>query len=481
MAKILAFKRTDKRVVTVDSITGDMANLGNQIAAAEVTSLFPNRCENIACVFQGDPYLLYLSTTNTIRLARYSGGVWTDVAGFTALVTGTGFLKPVALQVEKDRLVAIACRTGSVGLDGVFARRSFQEDGTTWDAAIFQAFPSQPTNTGPSQTFSWKNAIWFAAGAGLGYYLPDTNVLSATFDTGNDLLLIGEVACFGAFASWKNDLYYVLPRVLPASAPLLYKLAPTWTPALPVAPPAWINTLVALPAVGVVLLTPDSGNYTMFVNKAGALSIFYSGDLGTKLVTLAPAGSSLAVSDLTATQLPLSLSAEPNLGCCLHVDDRRRTNERHTLLIRFRPAIPVSVLVCTWTGTSAVTILRTQDDGGLGLDLMLPDEERGDFRTFTDLQPTCHIRDITQPFPGRVKIDYTVRDSGSRPIDVSGEYSIDGQEWFPMTEGDGDSGNLSLVSTPSGSNYFFFWDAFVDLDGDYPFVHHRLIAKISGV
>ena len=481
MSKILAYKRSDKRIVTVDSITGDMANLGNQIAAAEGTSLFPNRSENLVCIFQGDPYMLYLSNTNQIRLSRYSAGVWADVAGFTPIVTGAGFLKPTALQVEKDRLVAIASRTGSVIQDGVFARRSAQEDGTTWNAAIFQAFPIQPTDTGPSQTISWKNTIWFATGAGLAYYIPDTNTLSATFDAGNDLLLTGQAALFGSFAFWDNDLYFIFPRDVPASAPLLYKLTAGWLPTAPVAPPAWINTLVALPAVGVVLVSPDTGNFSMFVNKAGALSIFYSGDLGTKLITLARSGSSLAVTDLTASQLPLVLSAEPNLGCCLHVDDRRRTNERHTLLVRFRPAIPVAVMICTWDVASSVRVIRTQDDGGVGLDLMLPDEERGDFRTFTNLQPTCHIRDISQPFPGRVKLDYTVRDSGSRPIDVAGEYSIDGQEWFPMTEGDGDSGALSLVSTPAGSNYFFFWDAFIDLDGDYPFVHQRLIAKISGV
>jgi hypothetical protein len=74
-----------------------------------------------------------------------------------------------------------------------------------------------------------------------------------------------------------------------------------------------------------------------------------------------------------------------------------------------------------------------------------------------------------------------VRDKDSRNVDVLPEFSLDGQTWADMSQGDGDSGKEDLVTTAGGLPYFFFWDAFVDLDGDFDNVDIRVVARISGV
>ena len=61
------------------------------------------------------------------------------------------------------------------------------------------------------------------------------------------------------------------------------------------------------------------------------------------------------------------------------------------------------------------------------------------------------------------------------------EFSIDGDNWSLMSQGDGDSGVETLASLPVGVPYFFHWDAFIDLDGNFPFMNMRVVARISGV
>ena len=50
-----------------------------------------------------------------------------------------------------------------------------------------------------------------------------------------------------------------------------------------------------------------------------------------------------------------------------------------------------------------------------------------------------------------------------------------------MTEGDGDTGITGLAATPAGIPYFFNWDAFTDLDGDFNNMELRIVPRISGV
>jgi len=483
MAKFLAYNRADQQVVTVNTLDVQVETLGNTIAGAEILSDFPNRSENLVCQFQGDYYFLYRHNTNEIRLSLLdlAGLTWADVPGFTPITTGSGNLRPLGLHVVKDRLVALWTLANSAGIDGVGVRRSAADDGASWSPQIAQNFATQPTNSYAGASVTWHNAVFFTTAEGIGYYDPAGDTLSATYDSGDDAGITGQIANFGSFSYFENDLYYVLATDDPVGSPSLYKLDKSWSVSTPIMAPAWSNTLIVIPAIGEVIVNNDTGNYSLAVNRAGVLSLFYSGALGSKVVTIAKSGSSYVVTDRTDADMPDTLSTEPNLGFSYFVDDRRRSNELHTVVVRFRPSIPQAILLFSWDGASTMTQTGTLDDGGGGLDLMLPEVERGEFRTFTDNQPSCYISDASQPFPGRVRIDYGVRDKSSRTVDVIPEYSLDGQTWSDMTQGDGDSGTQDLATTPSGVAYFFHWDAFVDLDGDFDNVDIRIVARISGV
>jgi len=482
MAKFLAYKRADRQVVTVNTIDVLVEALGNTIPGADVLSDFPNRSENVISQFRGDYYFLYRSNTNEIHLSVLDPGVgtWADVPGFTAVVTGSGTLTPLTLQVVKDRLVAIWTLSNSAGIDGVSVRRSSADDGAAWSPTISQNFAIQPTDSRAGPGVAWHNAVFFTTSEGIGYYDAAADVISPVYDAG-DGGIVGQKANFGSFTFFENDLYYVLPTDNPVGLPKLYKLDKTWSTTTPLAVPAWINTNVVLPGIGEVILNNDTGNYSLFVNRAGVISLLYSGSLGSKLITLVKSGSSYSVSDVSSTLLSDSISGEPNLGFSYYVDDRRRSNEQHTIVVRFRPSIPQAILLFSWDGINSLVQIGTLDDGGGGLDLMVPDVERGDFRTYTDNQPSCFIDDASQPFPGRVRIDYTVKDKNSRNVDVLPEYSLNGQTWSDMSQGDGDSGKEDLVTTVGGVSYFFHWDAFVDLDGDFDNVDIRVVARISGI
>ena len=482
MAKFLAYNRVDRQVVTVNTIDAVVASLGNQIAGADNLSDFPGRSENLVCEFRGDYYMLYRTATNEVHLSLFdlSLNTWSDVPGFTAITTVSGSLIPLCLHVVRDRLVAICTTAGSAGIDGVTARRSTADDGATWSPAISLAFATQPTNSRAGASVVWHNAVFFTTSEGLGYYDPAGDTISPVFDAGDDAAIIDRKVNFGSFSYWDGDLYYILPTDSPVGAPSIYKLSKTWSTAAPIALPAWVRQSVVVPGVGGIIVNNDTGNYSLFVNRAGVLSAAYSGSIGSKLITLSRASVAWTVADVTDALLPLAIRSEPNLGFSYFADDRRRTNEQHTIIVRFRPAIPQSIILLSWDGVSEVVQTGVLDNGGLGLDLMVPDGERADFRVYTANEPSCFIDDVSQPFPGRVRIDYTIRDESSRAVDVLPEYSIDGQTWFGMTEGDGDSGAEGLTSSPSGSAYFFFWDAFVDLDGDYDSVDIRVVARIAG-
>jgi len=481
MARLLAYKRADRQVVTVNTVDVAVTALGGTIASADTLADFPNRSENVVCQFRGDYYVLYRSTTNEIRLSvlDINAGTWSDVAGFTAVTTASGTLVPIALHVVKDRLVAIWTNSDSAGIDAVHARRSASDDGAAWSAPTSTPFPTQPTNSKAGASIVWHNAIFFTTAAGIGFYDPASDTFSTAFDQGDDSAITGQVANFGSFSFLDGDLYYALATSSPVGAPWLYKLEKTWSLTSPT--PTWVNTGVVIPGTGGVVVNNDTGNYSLFVNRNGVRSLAYSGSFGSKLIVFNRSSSSFSVDDLSSSALPTSISGEPNLGFSYFVDDRRRNNEQHRVLVRYRPSIPQAIVVFDWDGVNAFNQIGSLDDGGAGLDLMLPDTERCDFRLFTDNQPSCFIDDMTQPFPGRVRIDYTVKDKNSRPIDVIPEYSIDGQSWNEMSHGDGDSGTEGLPSSSSGQSYFFHWDAWVDLDGDYDNVDIRVVARIAGV
>ena len=109
MAKFLALKRATRQVVTVDTTNQIVADLGTAITTVDTTSSFPGRTENVLAVYRGSPYLLYRTASNEIKLSRMDIAtlVWADVAGFTTITPGTGFITSLGLHVVKDRLVAV--------------------------------------------------------------------------------------------------------------------------------------------------------------------------------------------------------------------------------------------------------------------------------------------------------------------------------------------------------------------------------------
>jgi len=478
MAQLLAYDRPNQQPTLLDTINVATATLGGTVAAAETTNAFPNRTKNIVSTYLGDAYLLYLQAGGDVELAGYNGATWPDVAGFFTVSPTTGGVVPGALHVHEDRLFAFVLDDGAAN-ERIFAVRSDPNDGTTW--AFASTFVFGVAVTAPlGHSIRWRNAIWFATSNGLVYYIPSTNTWG-TIDTGDDTLLTGDKVCQGMFASEGGNLYFIMPNDTLVTTPQLYQLDPAWDLTAPPASPAWSNAGVLFPTAGAITPGPDNGTYALFRNKVGVLTAWYSGNVATKVVQIQDLGSGLQATDVSTTVLPSGFSSQLDTGWSVFVDDRRRTNEQFTILGRDVTAIPNSIVVFSWDGSSQATLLGRLDAGGGGLDLLLPDEERGDFRLWTDVQPTCHIRSTAPEFPGRTRINYTIRDQLSRPIDISGEYSVDSQTWFPMSQGDGDDGSSQLASTSGGNDYFFFWDSYNDLAGDLDRVDIRMIARLAGV
>lgn len=471
MAKALAFKRTTQEVVTVDTVNGVVTALGTPVAAAELTSAFPGRSNNLLAIYRGDAFLLYRTNTNGIRLAKLTGGAWVDVVGFGTVTSGSGTLTPTCLWVERERLVAVFALSNSAGIDGCLSRQS--TDGVTWPAAVGAVYPGpqQPSVTNGGNSIIWKNVVWVASPAGLNYYDPVADLWGPTFDGGSDGGLVSTFTPVGSFAFWNGDLYFARGGTVPT----LYRLDSNWTPSVPVVPPAWNRvTATGLNGVGTVTVGPDSGTICLFVDKTDSLVMIYSGSLGTKMAR-ATVVSFPAFVDVSGTFLPPDLQTAVNLGFSLYVDDRRRVNELQSLLIR--DSVANTMKVASWDGSTAVRVRATFT----ALQLMPADERFGEVRTYLAQQPAVYITSTSQPFPGRKVINYTLIDVGSRPLDIFGEYSIDGDEWHQMTQGDGDDGDEGLASSPTGVAHTFFWDAFVDLDDNLPFVWQRITARIAGV
>jgi hypothetical protein len=179
--------------------------------------------------------------------------------------------------------------------------------------------------------------------------------------------------------------------------------------------------------------------------------------------------------DLTNSLLPTDIASKVNAGITLYTDDRRRDNILQTFIIRDLSA--ASLIIASWDSSSSVVAEGTL----LGTDFMLPAARVGEETTYTAIQPSVAITDVAQPFPGRLRIDYTLYANPARTLGIIPEYSLDGDQYFPMTQGGEDNGVDDLPATPGGDPYFFNWDAFADLDGDLDNVLVRIVTRITGV
>lgn len=543
MAKAMALLRSTSQPTTIDTVATSTATLGTTIPGMETTNLFPSRSTNLITVFQGDPYIIVRSAIGDIEVYQLVSGTWGLVAGPYVPPGGHAYT-PICLHVVNDTLVAMWSDVAGAG-DGIRAAVSTDgstwtallTDGTTpvgstlsghsivyrsaiwfttevglWAfaplarilglAGVIGAFQIGETITGGVsgttavvRSFTGGSTLRVDTVSGSGFVAAElvtggmsgatgtistiTRFVNATPDTGDDTGLggaTGPANSLGTFASWDGVLYFIQPETALGSTKL-YQLNPAWQATDDVPAPQWTSLLFSgLSSVSFASIAADSGPSAMlFVNRNDELSLFYSGATGTKLAKTTSKVFPLTFTDLTNTLLPTELSSKTDVSVVLYADDRRRENNLHWFFLRDVSA--VNTIVAKWDAVTAVESQGTLS----GADYMLPAARRGEEATFTNLEPTVHITSVTQPFDGRVRIDYTVRSDSSSPVDVIPEYSIDGDEFFEMTQGDGDSGKEDLATSPAGTPYFFNWDAFADLDGDFLNMHLRIIARISGV
>jgi len=540
MAKAFALQRSTAQPVAVDTVTVTLPTIGAPITGMQTTPLFPARCVNLYTVFGGDPYLLSLSAVGNIEVLRYVSGSWLVVAGpFTPAIGHA--LTPLCLHVVNDTIVALWSDEGATN-DGIAEVTS--TTGTSWTSPTLGLAPIGASNGGHSIVyrgsiwFATAIGLWCYAPlarfvtmsgiagsydvgetvvgslssttavvrsfnspvlrvdtvSGSGFVAGDviTGTASGAFgtttsltrfvtplpDTGSDGLLTGPTGpanLIGTFASWDGILYFVQPKTASGSI-RFYQLDSAWEATLDVPAPQWtfLTGTTGLVDAGFATISADSGMWSLFVNKQDELCMFYSGSASTKLAKTASKSLPLVFTDLTNTLLPSTIATKTNIGVTLYTDDRRRDNILQSFFIRDPGG--TALIITSWDGLSALVI-----KGSLpGVDFILPASRKGQESTFTNLQPACSITATTEPFPGRLRIDYLVRSDPARTVDVIPEYSIDGDRWFLMTEGDGDTGITGLPATPSGIPYFFNWDTFADLDGDFSNMELRVVPRISG-
>lgn len=540
MAKAFALKRTTAQPVAVNTVTATVETLGSTIAGMDTTSTFPGRSVNLFTVKGGDPYTIVRTAVGNIEVHRLVSGTWSVVAGpFTPAVGHT--LTPICLRVVNDTIVALWSDEAGAS-DGIAVSTSV--DGTTWTAAVTELAAIGASSGGDSITyrgaiwFATAIGLWafaplarfmtltgivgaydvgevvtgslsgttaivrsfnspvlrvdtvvgtgFAAGdvitgtdsGATGNFSSTTSFVNAAPDTGSDTLLTGAPGpsnLLGSFARWDGVLYFVQPKS--ASGPIkLYALDASWEAPLAVPSPQWtVSPFSGIVDAGLTTVSADAGMWALFVNKSDELCLFYSASGSTKLAKTVSKSLPLVFTDLTNTLLPSTIAAKTNLGITLYTDDRRRSNVFHTLIIRDLSA--GSTIITSWDGVSSLVEVGTVT----GVDLLLPSSQSGEESTFTNLQPTIELTAVAQVFPGRVRLDYVVRADPARTIDILPEYSLDKDQWLPMTQGDADSGTTGLTATPSGDAYFFHWDIFSDLAGDFRNLPVRIVDRISGV
>lgn len=464
MAKILLFSRATGKIQHLNTHTNQLVDLGAAIATTDATSAFDGRITNAVAIFRGEPYVALRDVTNNVRIYRYTSGSWNLV--FTQAATVGGTMRCFGLEVLNDTLYATIIEDTAAGRYH-YARTT---NGTAWTVT----FQAQGAMGSAGHVLKFKGVIWTATALGVHFQDPAVVGWSGGFMTGNDANMAGAAMAGGCFTYWNGNLYFIKPDV--GALPQLYRLDPAWDKSQ-IAGIRWTNqAATGFPNAGVLALAFDGGQYCLFVNKDDELCLLYSGPNGT-FAAKTTAATYPVFTDITLATLPANISALTNAAISLYEDDRRRTNEQHYFLIR--DTVANDTYLMYWDGASIMeqrTVLSGQR-------FFAPQDTKADLRTFTDQQPAVYFGTgaFSQPFPGQVQLDYVLVDSGARPCDLSAEYSLDGDQWFPMTAGEGGDGVSGLISAAwPGQAHTFIWDAYIDLDGDVT-PQMRLVPRISGV
>jgi hypothetical protein len=542
MAKALGYQRSTSQPLTIDTVSGVVTPMGSPLAGSQTTSIWPARSVNLETTFNGDTYIVSLTALAAIQIQKFNGTSWSVVGGPYSPAAGHTFT-PLCAHVVNNLIVCLwtdvaaagdgirgatspdgvvwtlipngtAVISGSLGghswvyrsaiwfatatglwaiaplhrtltLTGVVGTYTVGELVTgsiTATTAIVRAFAGATlkvdTIVGGTGDFNIGETITGASSGATGVVSANTIYVNSAPDAGNDAGLsgiAGPANLLGSFASWNGTLYFLQPKTA-SNITTIYRLNPSWSPVLILPFPQWTNTAFSgIPDVSFFTVTNDSGMACLFVNNQNQLSVFFSGATSTKLATASSPVIPIAFTDVSNSILPTVLATKANLGIALYDDDRRRTNNLQWFLIRDLAAL--SIYICPWDGISPIQIAATIP----GSDFMLPFSHHGEETTFTNYSPSVKITSVAQTFPGQVRIDYTVRCNPPHVVNVFGEYSVDGDNFLPMSEGDGDSGSTSLATSPTGNSYFWLWDAFVDLQGDYTNLIIRIFAVISGL
>ena len=470
MAKFYAFERATSKIVTLDTVNAATAAtaVGSALSGVDALATFDARGQNIIATFKGDPYAMVRMAAGTVNVFKYSSSSWSQVASFTTTLNPSVLftLHPVSLQVINDTIVATFYEVG-VTKSGMTVRTS--TDGAAWAAGVGSGLAATSTFGYNGSTTVWRNTLWASSGEGIlgrvispAAWVGGVNVA----DTGTDAGLGNALTQSGDFAHWNGDLYFIRPDT---TSPRLYKLPASYSHSSVGAVAGWVNqAATGIPAPGALAVNYDQGTYALFTNPQDELCLLTNGANGIKL-SKTTAATFPAFTDLTVSLLPTTLSgltAATTIG--VYEDDRRRTNELHTLLFR----TGTTTYVANWDGASAVSILSTLTS----TTALIPNAQKADYRTET--VGSVVLTAVTQPFPGQVQIVYSLKDASSRTMAISPEYSADGDVWSAMTEDSGD-GMTGLTSSPAGVSHTFRWSAHSDLTGDYSYMQMRIVARIT--
>ncbi len=106
MAKALAFRRDQSKIVEIDTINNTLTTLGAALANVDQTDRFGLRTRNNVAIYKGDPYILWRWADDAspdagdLHVARFAGGSWGDVGGKYVAIS-PGYHSPTALQVVR--------------------------------------------------------------------------------------------------------------------------------------------------------------------------------------------------------------------------------------------------------------------------------------------------------------------------------------------------------------------------------------------
>lgn len=470
MAKLLAFNRGTSKAVTLDTINGTIADVGAAIATVDTTSAFDARSRNTTAVFLGDPYTLVRAGSGPVVVAayKYSSGSWA-IAGFWSFTlngAGSPTVHPVSLQVVNNTLVAVFYETGTI--DGIHVRTT--TDGASWSVATALGNAAWPDFGVSGATTVWRNTVWASSGEGiLGRVISPAAWVGGGVDVGSDSGLNDSLTQQGSFAHWKGDLYFIRPDT---TTPRLYKLPSTYSHSSVAAVAGWANqNATGIPVPGSLVVGADSGTYCLFTNTQDELCLWTSSTTGGVKLSKTTAATFPLFTDLTSALVPSTITGLNRQTIGLYEDDRRRTNELHSFVFRGGG----SSMLVSWDGTNLAKVVSTH-----AATLLIPNDQKSDLRTFTDLQPAVKVTAVAQAFPGQATISYTLREASSRKCSISAQYSADGDTWSVMTQGTGGSATSNLTTSPAGVAYTFVWDAYIDLDGSYDYMQMRVVPNISG-